>query len=107
MFSYNEKIKKFDYELIYPEGLEIEHIMACSAVPLFYPYEEIGGNKFWDGYFLSNTPLKELMEEHKAYWEYKIGDSDIFLIDMDKQWKKGSRFRRICNKRLSKRTKNC
>ncbi len=74
MYSYNEKIKKFDYELRYTEGLEIEHIMACSAAPLFYQYEEIGGHKFWDGYFLNNTPLKELMEEHKSYWETKISD---------------------------------
>ena len=73
MYLYNEKEKRFDYELRYPEGLTIEHVMASSAVPLFYDFENIQGHKFWDGIILNNTPLKELMEEHKAYWEYKIG----------------------------------
>lgn len=72
MYLYNEKEKRFDYQLQYPQGLSIEHIMASSAVPLFYDFENIQGHKFWDGLILNNTPLKELMEEHKAYWEYKI-----------------------------------
>jgi NTE family protein len=77
MYPYNEKEKRFDYELQYFEGLQIEHIMASSAVPLFYDFEIIENRKFWDGIILNNTPLKELMEEHKAYWEYKIGDDDL------------------------------
>ena len=79
MYVYKEKEKRLDYELCYPEGIGIKHIMACSAVPLFYQYEEICGHKFWDGYFLNNTPLKELMEEHKSYWESQISNMS-FLI---------------------------
>ncbi len=77
MYLYNETAKRFDYELQYTDGLTIEHIMASSAVPLFYDFENIQGHKFWDGIILNNTPLKELMEEHKAYWEYKIGDDNL------------------------------
>ena len=51
--------------------------MASSAVPLIYDFENIQGHKFWDGIILNNTPLKELMEEYKTYWEYKIGDDNL------------------------------
>ncbi|HEY6536941.1 MAG TPA: patatin-like phospholipase family protein [Candidatus Nitrosocosmicus sp.] len=73
VYLYNEKDNKIDHDLCYP-GIELQHIMASSAVPLFYDFENIDNRKFWGGIILSNTPLKELMEEHKAYWEYKIGD---------------------------------
>jgi predicted acylesterase/phospholipase RssA len=51
--------------------------MASSAAPEFYDYEDISGRKFWDGFLLSNTPLRELIEEHKAFWEYKIGSQNL------------------------------
>jgi NTE family protein len=72
-YGYNEKAKKYEYTIEYPQGITLKHIMASAAVPGFYDYEEIDGRKFWDGYLLSNTPLRELIEEHKAFWEYKIG----------------------------------
>jgi NTE family protein len=84
MYLYNETERRHDYELRYHEGLQIDHIMASCAVPLFYDFEKIEAYKFWDGIILNNTPLKELMEEHKAYWEYKISDN----ILSESIWKK-------------------
>jgi predicted acylesterase/phospholipase RssA len=71
-YVYNENSREIGHIIEY-EGITLEHVMASCAVPGFFDFEEIEGHIFWDGILLSNTPLKELMEEHKAYWEYKIG----------------------------------
>ena len=51
--------------------------MASATVPLFYDYQDIEGRKFWDGGLLSNTPLREVIESHRAYWEYRLGSENI------------------------------
>jgi predicted acylesterase/phospholipase RssA len=61
----------------YDEGLDIKHLMASSTLPEFYGYEEIDGRKFWDGGLLSNTPIRELLEAHKEFWEKKIGTQNL------------------------------
>jgi NTE family protein len=86
----------------YNNGIGLEHVLASSAVPVFYNYKEIIGesvpedtgdnnssNKadiryFWDGILLSNTPLRELISEHQDFWEHKIGTTlvdDMWKID--------------------------
>jgi NTE family protein len=84
-YSYNEKTKKYQQIIEYPQGIMVEHIMASASVPRFYDYEEIDGRKFWDGYLLSNTPLRELIEEHKAFWEYKIGPDILRKLVLEEQ----------------------
>lgn len=71
----------------YNDGIKLEHVMASAAVPLFYDYQDIEGRKFWDGGLLSNTPLREVIESHKAYWEYKLGSENIegFIKSAGKQ----------------------
>ena len=61
----------------YDEGLNIKHLMASSTLPEFYVYEEINGQKFWDGGLLSNTPIRELIESHKRFWEKRIGTQNL------------------------------
>jgi NTE family protein len=61
----------------YNEGLKIQHVMASASLPEFYDYEEINGRKFWDGGILSNTPIRETIQAHKQFWEYKIGSKDL------------------------------
>jgi hypothetical protein len=51
--------------------------MASASLPEFYEYEEISGHKFWDGGILSNTPIRELIQAHKDFWEYKIGSKEL------------------------------
>ena len=55
----------------------IEYVMASASKPEFYDYEEISGHKFWDGGMLSNTPIRELIQAHKDFWEYKIGSKEL------------------------------
>ena len=102
-FSRNGQAKKgFEHIIAYNDGLSIEHVLASSAVPIFYEYKRIEGeplpetasgngeNKpdpryFWDGILLSNTPLRELINQHQDFWENKIGEPAL-LNDM---WKIG------------------
>jgi predicted acylesterase/phospholipase RssA len=58
-------------------GINIQHVMASASKPEFYDYEEISGRKFWDGGMLSNTPIRELIQAHKDFWEYKIGSKEL------------------------------
>jgi predicted acylesterase/phospholipase RssA len=59
------------------EGIKVQHVMASASLPEFYEYEEIDGRKFWDGGILSNTPIRELIQAHKDFWEYKIGSRKL------------------------------
>jgi predicted acylesterase/phospholipase RssA len=61
----------------YNDGISIQHILASASLPEFYEYEEIAGRKFWDGGILSNTPIRELIQAHKEFWEYKIGSTEL------------------------------
>jgi NTE family protein len=61
----------------YNEGIDINHLMASSTLPEVYTYEEIQGRKFWDGGILSNTPIRELLEAHKKFWEERIGSENL------------------------------
>ena len=39
-----------------------EHVMASAALPPGFPAIEIGGNYYWDGGLVSNTPLQWVLE---------------------------------------------
>jgi predicted acylesterase/phospholipase RssA len=51
--------------------------MASATLPEFFEYEEIFGHKFWDGGLLSNTPIRELIQAHKDFWEYKLDSKEL------------------------------
>ena len=59
------------------EGIKVQQVMASASLPEFYEYEEIDGRKFWDGGILSNTPIRELIQAHKNFWEYKISSKEL------------------------------
>lgn len=61
----------------YNDGVKIQHVMASATLPEFYEYEEISGHKFWDGGLLSNTPIRELIQAHKDFWEYKLDSKEL------------------------------
>ncbi|MBS0349524.1 MAG: patatin-like phospholipase family protein [Proteobacteria bacterium] len=43
------------------ERLRAEHFMASGALPPGFPAVEIGGEYYWDGGVVSNTPLQEVL----------------------------------------------
>jgi len=38
-------------------NLKTEHILASSAIPLFFPWQMIEGEPYWDGGVMANTPI--------------------------------------------------
>ncbi|MDQ3837596.1 MAG: hypothetical protein M3270_11800, partial [Thermoproteota archaeon] len=73
---------EFKHIIEYPEGITIKHVIASMSTHLRYKYQEMkvknndesreeeGESRlFWDGAYLSNTPLRELLHMHKNYWQ--------------------------------------
>jgi predicted acylesterase/phospholipase RssA len=74
--------RAFDQEeqpivIVYNDGINVQHVMTSASLPEFYEYEDINGQKFWDGGILSNTPIREVIQAHKEFWEYKIGSKEL------------------------------
>src|SRR5215203_2600752 len=74
---YREVSQERPIVIEYNDGVKIQHVMASASLPEFYEYEEINGRKFWDGGILSNTPIREVIQAHKEFWEYKIGSKEL------------------------------
>jgi NTE family protein len=93
-YAYDKDKKEFKYTLNYKQGLGVEHILASASIPLLFDYQWIPRDydyekyargeeqykdhptyekfrPFWDGGLLSNTPIRELISEHKIFWEKK------------------------------------
>ena len=68
------------------DGITIDHIMSSGTLPVFYDFREIGGRKFCDGGWLSNTPLRELLQIHQDYWMSKdegiIPDLEVYIVNV-------------------------
>jgi predicted acylesterase/phospholipase RssA len=63
-----------NYRIDYNDGIGWEHLRTSAATThtLQYPTLEDTYSKeertFWDGSLLSNTPMRELIHQHKAFW---------------------------------------
>lgn len=55
-----------------------EHIMASGALPPGFPPVEIGGQFYWDGGLVSNTPLSRIFETRKDTAPLVIWQVDLF-----------------------------
>ena len=42
--------------------LSVQHIVASCSIPIVFPWVEIGGELYWDGGILSNTPVFPAIE---------------------------------------------
>jgi hypothetical protein len=62
----------------YPKGVTMEHVRASMSPYTVIDYPTLQDNQnhetryFWDGAFLSNTPLRELLHLHRYYWHDKL-----------------------------------
>jgi NTE family protein len=75
----------FNYVIEYPDGISIEHVSASMSPHLRYQYPKFTAYSerekkdteryFWDGAYLSNTPLRELIQAHRDYW-YEEGNDE-------------------------------
>ena len=77
---------QYQFEIPYEDGIVSDHAIASGSVPINYDYSKLMANKltidnqgnkkienaercFWDGGIASNTPLRELIQAHKDYWQ--------------------------------------
>lgn len=51
--------------------LELDHILASSAIPVLFPPKKIGKNYYWDGGVMANTPIMPAIEN---------GANDIIMV---------------------------
>jgi NTE family protein len=91
-YAYDQLKKQYKYTINYNQGIMVEHIIASACIPILFDYQwvpekydygkfERGQEQdeddpthkkfrpFWDGGLLSNTPIRELISEHKIFWE--------------------------------------
>jgi NTE family protein len=100
----------------YPKGIAIEHLIASMSPHPRYKYaklEDIGQQQqkleedgkdtekrkggggeeiskyryFWDGAYLSNTPLREVIHLHRYYWHDKEGEQyvphlEVYIVNL-------------------------
>ena len=52
-----------------------EHVMASGALPPGFPPVEIGGEPYWDGGLVSNTPLQFVLDEEQS--------ADMVVLQVD------------------------
>jgi len=45
------------------QAIEVEHVMASSAMPILFPWQMIDGQPHWDGGVMVNTPLFPALEQ--------------------------------------------
>lgn len=91
---YGNQERTCKYAIFYDQGIDVEHILASASVPVNYDYTKLEAiefsrnnekrkivttnsspnlRHFWDGQYINNTPLRELINEHQRYWIDRIG----------------------------------
>jgi NTE family protein len=76
--------ERYDHLIRYGNGIEWEQLSTTFSMPDLYRYATLPDESlkhdtskkmrtFWDGGVLSNTPLRELISQHKKYWTKFIG----------------------------------
>ncbi len=98
--------EEYKHTIEYPDGIRGEHVMASMSVHFKHKYPNIqvksklGGateesqikdRNFWDGAYLSNTPLREVLYGHRHYWrdlkniqvQLDNGIGEILVPDME------------------------
>ena len=56
--------------------ITVDHIMASGALPPALPMTEIGGDYYWDGGIVSNTPLQHLLDHIQG------ANALVFQVDL-------------------------
>jgi NTE family protein len=74
----NVKTGNFKYFDTARERLTPDHIMASGALPPGLPPIHIGGEYYWDGGLVSNTPLQYVVESAKRERNLCIFQVDLF-----------------------------
>ena len=96
----NNKEKRDEHILNYHDGITMQHVKASMSPNLALEESKLRDEEnnetryFWDGAYLSNTPLRELLHLHRYYWynkkiekaNIKEGVKEDADVDEKKTW---------------------
>ena len=91
-------IKDNKYSMVY-DGISIEHVVASMATHMRYKYPKFRtqvrnegkgvryeDRYFWDGAYISNTPVREVMQSHRDFWlkekRTEVPDLEIYVVNL-------------------------
>lgn len=75
------------------DGVTTDHLLASMSTNQRYEFPSMrtaDGKQtryFWDGAYLSNTPLREVIQHHRDYWlktegEKEVPDLEVYIINL-------------------------
>lgn len=96
---YGDDDSKEKHVIHYKDGIKMEHLITTMSSHLRYKFPELEVTKtldenqyiaedkgqmrpFMDGFYLSNTPLREVLQAHRDYW-YKLKGYDKNIPSLD------------------------
>ena len=100
MSVYRDEDNKEKHIIRYKDGIKMEHLLTSMSSHLRYKFPELDvisitadeneylhednaqPRPFMDGFYLSNTPLREVLQAHRDYW-YKIRGLDENVPSLD------------------------
>ena len=100
MSVYRDEDNKEKHIIRYKDGIKMEHLLTSMSSHLRYKFPELEvisittdeneylpedngqPRPFMDGFYLSNTPLREVLQAHRDYW-YKIRGLDENVPSLD------------------------
>ncbi len=51
-----------ELKFFHKKDIDIEHVMASSAIPILFPWQYVDGAPHWDGGVMANTPILPALE---------------------------------------------
>jgi NTE family protein len=85
---------------VFYDGIELNHVRASMSTHQRYKYPQIDvvtaryrkekSKIFWDGAYLSNTPLREVIQAHQNFWKEikatqeikEIPDLEVYIVNL-------------------------
>ncbi len=99
MSIYGDEDSKEKHVIFYNDGIKMEHLLTTMSSHLRYKFPELNvittiiedgyvpdgkvqARPIMDGFYLSNTPLREVLQAHRDYW-YKVKGLDETVPSLD------------------------
>ncbi len=76
-------------QVLFYKGIEIDHLISSMSTHQRFKFPEFDvwsdantktRHPFWDGAYLSNTPLREVLQAHKDYWK-NVSTNNVLSSD--------------------------
>lgn len=85
---YSEYGDENNKHIVFHKGIDLNQVLASCLFPYSSRHvtmkDEVSGTSrtYWDGAFLSNTPLREVIQHHKDFWLSYFKENGIELDEL-------------------------